>query len=79
VPADDRPTIYIIALRDSTARQAIGYWLQDNALHYVTPQGTLHNVPLDMVDREASERFNAERKLEFDMQPIAASGNAVRK
>ena len=34
---DEKPTIYLIALKDGTLRQAIGYWTQGDTLHYVTP------------------------------------------
>lgn len=65
---DDRPTIYLIALKDSTVRQAIGYWLRSTTLHYVTPQGSINHVSLDLVDRETSEQLNSERKLDFDIK-----------
>jgi hypothetical protein len=65
--ASDKPTIYLIALKDSTIRQAIGYWIEDGALHYVTPQSTISQVSLDTVDRQLSEQLNAERSLEFDL------------
>jgi hypothetical protein len=68
VPADDKPTIYLIALKDSTVRQAIGYWLEgEDTLKYVTPKGTISQVTLDQVDRQTSVQLNAERKLEFDV------------
>ena len=66
--ADDKPTIYLIALKDSTVRQAIGYWLEDETtLKYVTPKGTINRISIDQVDRETSVQLNAERKLEFDL------------
>jgi hypothetical protein len=76
-PADDRPTIYLIALKDTTVRQAIGYWVEDETLHYVTPQGTINRVTLDMVDQSASSRFNAERNLEFEL-PSQANESVPR-
>lgn len=66
-PRDDRPTIYLIALKDTSVRQAIGYWVEDGTLHYVTPKGSINHVTLDMVDRETSVQLNAERNLEFDL------------
>jgi hypothetical protein len=62
----DKPTIYLIALKDSNIRQAIGYWIEDGALHYVTPQSTIDQVSLDNVDKELSHRLNSERGLELD-------------
>lgn len=66
---DDKPNIYLIALKDDTVRQAIGYWVEGGLLKYVTPQATISNVPLDMVDRNASSRLNSQNKLEFDLPP----------
>jgi hypothetical protein len=65
---DGKPTIYLIALTDSTVRQAIGYWVEDGTLNYVTPQASINHVSLDMVDRDTSVQLNAERKLEFDLK-----------
>jgi hypothetical protein len=64
---DDKPNIYLIALKDSTVRQAIGFWVKGDALHFVTPAAQIHEVPLVSVDRDASVRLNSERKLEFDL------------
>ncbi len=68
--ADEKPNIYLIALKDSTVRTAIGYWREGGTLHYLTPESTVNRVSLDMVDRELSERLNRERKLEFEL-PVA--------
>jgi hypothetical protein len=66
---DDKPNIYMIVLKDDTVRQAIGYWVDGALLKYVTPQATITSVPLDMVDREASLRVNAQKKLDFELPP----------
>ena len=34
---DQKPTIYLVALKDGTIRQAIGYWVKGDVFHYVTP------------------------------------------
>jgi hypothetical protein len=65
--ASDKPTIYLIALTDSTIRQAIGYWIEGGTLRYVTPQSTISGVPLEDVDGRLSQQLNAERNLEFDL------------
>ena len=64
---DDKPNIYLIALKDGTVRQAIGYWSKDGALHYVTPAASIQQISLADVDREATSKLNADRKLEFDL------------
>ncbi len=68
-PRDDRPTIYLIALKDTTVRQAIGYWIEGENLAYVTPRAAINRISLDQVDRELSVQLNAERKLDFDLKP----------
>jgi hypothetical protein len=65
---DQKPTIYLIALKDGTLRQAIGYWAQGDTLHYVTPDSSVNHLSIGMVDRERSIELNAERKLEFDFK-----------
>jgi hypothetical protein len=65
---DETATIYMIALKDETIRQAVGYWLEGDTLHYITPGGTINRVSLDQVDREASERYNRERNVEFSLR-----------
>ena len=64
----EKPTIYLIALKDGTLRQAIGYWTQGDTLHYVTPDSSVNHLSIGMVDRERSIELNAERKLEFDLK-----------
>jgi hypothetical protein len=64
---DDKPNIYLIAMNDRTVRQAIGYWVKGESLHYVTPGAKIEEVRLSDVDREASVKLNQARKLEFDL------------
>lgn len=64
---DERPTIHLIALRDGTIRQALGYWVKGDTLHYVTPESTISQISLGMLDRERSVELNAERKVEFEL------------
>jgi hypothetical protein len=65
---DEKPTIYLIALKDGTIRQAIGYWAQGDTLHYVTPDSSVNHLSVGMVDRERSIELNAERKLDFELK-----------
>lgn len=66
--ADDKPTIYLIALRDASVRAALGYWSEDGTLNYVTPQGSVNHVSLDMLDRATTDQLNRERGLEFELK-----------
>jgi hypothetical protein len=60
-----QPTIYLIAFRDHTIVQALGYWMQGSTLHYVSAEQTLNQVSIDLVDRDLSQRLNDERGLDF--------------
>jgi hypothetical protein len=60
-----QPTIYLIAFRDHTIVQALGYWMQGNTLHYVSAEQTLNQVSIALVDRDLSQRLNDERGLDF--------------
>jgi hypothetical protein len=66
---DDRATIFLIALKDGSIHSAIGYWVEDSTLHYVTQQGTVNRVTLDQVDRQLSDQLNSERKVDFQLRP----------
>jgi hypothetical protein len=63
--AGDQPTIYLIALRDHTIVQALGYWMEGSTLHYVSAEHTLNQLSIDLVDRDLSQRLNDERGLDF--------------
>jgi len=65
---DDRATIYLIAFKDNSIHSAIGYWVEDSTLHYVTQQGTVNRVTLDQVDRQLSDQLNRERKVDFQIR-----------
>jgi len=52
VGSGDQPTIYLIALRDHTIVQALGYWMEGNTLHYVSAEHTLNQLSIDLVDRD---------------------------
>jgi hypothetical protein len=67
-PTDDRATIFLIALKDNSIHTAVGYWVKDGTLHYVTPQGSVNRVTLDQVDKDLSDRLNAERNVEFQLK-----------
>ena len=62
---DDRPTIYLIAFKDHSIVQALGYWMEGSALHYVSVEHTLNQASLDLIDRDLSQRLNDERGVEF--------------
>lgn len=63
--SSDQPTIYLIALRDHTIVQALGYWMEGSTLHYVSAEHTLNQLSIDLVDRDLSQRLNDERNVDF--------------
>jgi hypothetical protein len=63
--SSDQPTIYLIALRDHTIVQALGYWMEGSTLHYVSAERTLNQLSINLVDRDLSQRLNDERGLDF--------------
>jgi hypothetical protein len=65
---DEKATIYLIALKDGTVRQAIGYWTQGNTLRYVTPEASISELSGDIVNVERSIELNRERNLDFDLR-----------
>jgi hypothetical protein len=58
--SNGQPTIYLIAFRDHTIVQALGYWMEGGTLHYVSAEQTLNQVSIDLVDRAASLRKRSE-------------------
>ena len=61
----DQPTLYLIAFKDHSIVQALGYWMEGSTLHYVSAEHTLNQASLDMIDRDMSMRLNSERGVEF--------------
>jgi hypothetical protein len=59
------PTIYLIAFKDGSVRTAIAYWVEDDTLHYVTPQGRPNKASMVLIDRDFSLKLNHQRGLEF--------------
>lgn len=65
----DQATIYLLAFKDHTVVQALGYWMEGSTLHYVTMDHDLNQVSLDLIDRDLSQRLNGERGVEFRLPP----------
>jgi hypothetical protein len=64
---NDQPTLYLIAFRDHSIVQALGYWMEGGVLHYVSVEHTLNQASLDLIDRTLSQRLNDERGVEFKL------------
>jgi len=65
--SDDEPTLYLIAFKDHNIVQALGYWMEGGALHYVSVEHTLNQVSMDLIDRDLSQRLNDERGVQFKL------------
>jgi hypothetical protein len=63
--ADDTPTIYLIAMKDGSIAAALGYWMEGDTLNYTTREGNRNRVSIDRVDRQFSEKLNADRNIAF--------------
>ena len=64
---EGQPTLYLIAFKDNAIVPALGYWVEDGNLHYVSTGHTLNQISLDLVDRALSQRLNDERSIEFKL------------
>jgi hypothetical protein len=73
VDAHDQPTVYRVAFKDHSTVQALGYWMESGTLHYISVDYSVNQVTLDLIDREASRRLNAERGIEFTLPPLGSS------
>jgi len=67
---DDGATIYLIAFKDHSIVQALGYWMEGSTLHYVSAEHTLNQASLNLIDRDLSQRLNSERNVEFKLPPV---------
>jgi len=65
----DQPTLYLIAFKDHSIVQALGYWMEGSTLHYVSVEHTLNQASIDLIDRDLSQRLNDERGVEFRLPP----------
>jgi hypothetical protein len=64
---DSTPTIYLVAMKDKSIFASVAYWVDGETLNYVTREGSINHVSLDLVDREFSKQLNDERGVEFKL------------
>ncbi|MBL8179305.1 MAG: hypothetical protein JNK48_31800 [Bryobacterales bacterium] len=65
-----KPTITLLAFKDSSIVAAIAYWEQAGDLHFVTSAFSKRIVPAGALDRILSEQLNKERKVEFKLESM---------
>ena len=59
----DKPTIYLIAMKDGSIYSAVAYWVEDGTLHYMTPQHAHNRASIELVDRDITDQVNRERSV----------------
>lgn len=63
------PRAFIIALKDGTSIDADAVWVQGDSVGLVDTGGEHRRVPLETVDREATEQRNREQNLNLRIPP----------
>ena len=67
-PERAKETIYLIAFKDGSVQAAVAWWVDQDALHFVTPRRDQKRENIEHVDRELSIRLNRERGVEFKLK-----------
>jgi hypothetical protein len=67
LPAPPVVTTYLIAYKDHSISAALAYWVEDDTLHYVTPQNTHNQASLNLIDVERSYKLNADQSVPFSL------------
>jgi len=62
---DDKPTIYLIAMKEGSIMPALAFWVEGDTLNYITRESSHNRISLDRIDRDFSAKLNQERGLEF--------------
>ena len=62
---EDKPTIYLIAMKGGAVMPALAFWVEGDTLNYITRESSHNRISLDRVDKEFSAKLNQERGLEF--------------
>ena len=61
---DGKPTVYLLALKDGTVLQSLGYWTRGSILYYVSVDYALNQISLILIDKGVSKRLNAEQGID---------------
>lgn len=57
-PTPPSPHYYLIAYKDHSVYSALAYWIEDQTLHYVTPQQTHNQASVDLIDMDFTKKLN---------------------
>jgi hypothetical protein len=52
---------YLIAYKDHLVETAVGYWVDGQTLHYLTPDNLHRAVPVSAIDRATTQKLNPDR------------------
>ena len=66
-PPGNPNAAFSIVSKDGTIYRAALVWVQDNTVHFSTPEGTSLELPLASVDRERTNQANAEQNLKLQL------------
>ena len=64
----EQQTLYLVALRSGVIHTSREHWLEGDALHFITRQGTRQRAALEAVDLDFTRQLNAERGLPFVLE-----------
>ena len=68
--ASNPAATFSVATRSGPVWAAIAVWAQDGFLSLVTPDGRAKKTPLQMIDRDLTQRLNAKKGLTLWLPPI---------
>ena len=66
--AGPQASIILIAYKDQTIYPAVGYWVEEGTLHYLTTSGSHNRASLELIDEDLSLQLNQERGVEFQLE-----------
>jgi hypothetical protein len=65
-PVDSAAAFSLVG-KDGTVRFALAVWIQNEMLQYTAQDGSQGELPLDAMDRGATYRLNAEKRLSLTL------------
>jgi hypothetical protein len=65
---DDKPTVYLVAMKDGTVYSAYATWVERDTLHYITTAHAHNQASLELVDVRLTNQLNRERGVDFRLR-----------
>jgi hypothetical protein len=66
-PVDREAEYYLIAFYDQTIQAAVSFWVEGDAIHWISREQEHRQAPLSSLDRQFSEELNRNRGVEFKL------------